>query len=236
MKKEYSTIPWIQGLSAVCLAALAGIIGPVLFFLIMTLLGSTQPGYNAFQQTISMLVFGPHGWLQTLVFLLFGFLLIVFAVRLFFSVNKRLGSRISIAFLILIGLGFFLIGIFPTQQTEVGIALHALIHRYTVWAVTILFILACLLLGLNFRSNPFWKRFSLYTIFTAVVTFILGIMFVVLPSDRHWIGLYERILLLNGLIWVAVVAIRLLLSCLSEWRKSQKLARDIQNSFPDKVV
>lgn len=220
MESRYSVRPWIQRLSVVCLTALAGIIGPVLFFSITTVLGSLQPEHNAFQQTISMLVFGPHGWLQTLVFLLFGFLLIVFAVRLFFSVNKRLGSRIGIVFFILIGLGFFLIGIFPTQQTEAGLALHAIIHRYTVRAISILFMLACFVLGLNFRSDPFWKKFSLYTIFTAVIAFILNIMVVAVPSDWYWIGLYERILLLNGLLWIAVMAIRLLLSCLREWRKS----------------
>src|SRR5262245_53119005 len=41
-----------------------GVAGTVLFLTIYLIEGATRPGYNAWQQTISSLSFGPGGWLQ----------------------------------------------------------------------------------------------------------------------------------------------------------------------------
>lgn len=224
--------PWVYSLSVVCLSAMAGFTSPLLFILITTTIGLVQPTYDPIQETISMLVFGPHGWLQTLVFFMFGFFLIVFIFRLYFAINRRLSSRIGIISLLVISLCFFLIGIFPTQRPEADLTLSSLIHRYTTGAISLLFSVACFAFALNFRTDPHWKRFSLYTFITGVVALAFIILLALAPSDWSWTGFYERMLLLCGLLWMTVVSIRLLISCLREWRKSRHLVINVSSDLP----
>lgn len=224
--------PWAHGLSVVCLSALAGVTGPILFLLIMTVTGLVQPVYDPIQETISMLVFGPYGWLQTLVFFLFGFFLIVFIFRLYLAIDRRVSSRIGIASLMVIGLGFFLIGVFPTQRPGTELTLYALIHRYTTGAISLLFTVACFAFALGFRTDPLWKRFSLYTFITGVIALTFIILLASTPLDWSWTGFYERMLLLSGLLWITVVAVRLLISCLREWRKSRRSLCNVSSNLP----
>jgi len=232
METKHDSKSWVQGLSLVCLTTLTGVIGPVLFLLITTIVESFQPGYDPLRETISILVWGPQGWLQTFIFLLFGFLLIVFAVRLYFAIGKSVSLRLGFASLVLIALGFFLIGVFPTQRPGMSLTLHSLIHVYTAYAISILFILACFAFALRFRADTRWKKFFLYTVITGVIALILNILWVVVPSDWYWKGLHERILVVNSLTWIAVMAVYLLQSCLRELWKSWRLLRALPNILP----
>ena len=200
--------------------SLAAISGPGLFLIIMTIVESLQPGYNRIQQTISMLVLGPYGWLQTVVFFVFGFLLIVFAVRLYFAIRKTRVSKFGVTSLILIGFSFFLIGIFPTQSPGTAPTLSSLIHRYAASSIAVIFPLACFLIAPGLRADPRWKGWFPYTIATGLLATIVAILGALVSPDWSWDGLHERVMLLNGLVWIEVTAIRLLLLCLGEWRRA----------------
>lgn len=214
---------WVPRLGIVCIITLVAIAGPILLLIIMNITQSLQPGYSRIQHTISMLVLGPYGWLQTVVFSLFGLLVIVFAVRLYFAVSRRRSSKIGIAFLILIGLGFILISIFPTQSPGTSSTMTVLIHKYTAGVISIVFPLVCFLIAPGLRGDPRWKGLFAYTLATGVLSIILIILGLIMPSDWLLSGLHERILLLNGFIWIEVIAIRLLFICLRERRKAQAI-------------
>ena len=224
IENKFVSKSWLSSLSVGCIAALSGITGPVLFLSIITIAELLQYGYDRIRETISMLVLGPYGWLVTVGFFLFGFLFIVFTLRLYSVVNKTLSSRIGIILLGLVGLGFFLVGIFPTQAPDTTLKLHALIHKQTAGAMSLLFSLACLALALGFRRDPRWKKLWLYTLITGSVTLILIIVAVPVASDWGWKGLHERVLLISGLVWTTVIAVRLIAACLHERRKLSTLA------------
>src|SRR5215469_16914469 len=66
------------------LCALAGMMGPLLFILGFTLAGWLTPGYSPLQESISSLgVEGPHPWIQNTNFVVFGLLLLAFALGFF---------------------------------------------------------------------------------------------------------------------------------------------------------
>lgn len=218
-EKESGAKLWANRLSIVCVMSIAAISGPVLFLLIMTIVESLQPGYDSIQQTISMLVLGSYGWLQTVVFFAFGLLFTVFAVRLYFAIAKPGVFKVGIAFLIIIGLSFIMIGIFPTQGPGAVPTLSSLVHKYTAGSIGALFPFACFFIAPGFRVDPHWRGWFVYTIATGLFALIVGILGAITSTEWSWGGLHERVLLLNGFVWIEVTAIRLLLLCIGARRK-----------------
>jgi uncharacterized membrane protein len=70
-------------LKACYFLGLAGIIGAVAFLLTVLALDIVQSGSNPVIKTISDLVHGSYGWLQSLAFALVGFWFFVFVSRLY---------------------------------------------------------------------------------------------------------------------------------------------------------
>ena len=210
-------------LGSACLATLSGVIAPILFLIILTIVETLQPGYNRIQQTISRLVLGPYGFLQTVAFFAFGLLLIVFAMRLGFAiVSTRRSAKIGAFFFNLIGLGFILVGIFPTENPGVALTFNAVIHQGTSVAIAVLFPLACLAIAPALKGDTRWKGAFAYTIATGIVALVLIILGVAMRANKLWSGLYERVLLLNGLVWIELVSYRLLRQCRYERREARK--------------
>jgi hypothetical membrane protein len=81
----HSSQKWSHRFTIICLSSLSGIVGPVLFLLVVLIIDAIQPEHNPVVETISELVHGSYGWVQTLAFFLLGFLLIVFTTRLYKS-------------------------------------------------------------------------------------------------------------------------------------------------------
>ena len=94
--KEGSAVSTVeQGLSIRWLA-LAGMIGPVLFALVVALLDIVQYKFlalNGFdpltQSPVIVNALGPYGWIQCVNFTIFGLLEIAFAIGLYQSVKGR---------------------------------------------------------------------------------------------------------------------------------------------------
>ena len=73
--------------------ALAGLIGPILFVTIFTIAGFLRPGYSAIRDAISDLGVGDDAWIQNANFLLFGALLVTFAIGFFRAMRHVIGHR-----------------------------------------------------------------------------------------------------------------------------------------------
>ena len=192
------------------LSALAGIIAPALFWLLSNIAAILYPGYNLFRQTVSQLVLGPYGWIQTVDFFIVGLLVIAFASGLCSSVQNRRGFRAGIGILFFVGFGTFLLGFFPTESQGTAATAQLTVHLGITSAVIGLFPFACFLLAPSFKADPHWKSLFVYTIATGVLGISLVIGTMRLPTDWTFFGIYERMLLANGLIWIEVLGIRLM--------------------------
>lgn len=97
----------------------AGIVGPVLFFVVFTIDGALTPGYSAWAEPISYLELGPAGWVQVANFIVLGVLLAAFAFAFFRRVRGRLGGvspAASTILLVVSGLGYVMAGLFVTPR------------------------------------------------------------------------------------------------------------------------
>jgi len=205
----------IGPLNIYSLLALAGIVGPV--FLIITFLTAafSVSGYSFIGDSISSLAWTPMGWLQSIGFLFAGFMVVFFTLGLFFSIRGTRGFKIGIGLIVLFGFGLLIIGAFKDDPAGSPHTIQGMIHMVTAGIVFSVFPIGSLLIGLSLRKDPYWKGLFIHTIFTTGLAsaFVIGYLF--LPEQLSWFGLYERVLLLNIVIWLEIMAIKLLRLSLS---------------------
>jgi chromate transport protein ChrA len=149
------------------------------------------------------------GWLQSICFLAMGLLLEIFVAGLFFNIRRARGFRAGIVLLALCGFVLMLIATFHMDAPGGPRTIDGTIHAIASYGLGLLFPIAILSLASSLKSTPNWKNIFVYTLIAGILAFglIIGAFFVELTS---WFGLYERIIILNALVWVEVVAVHFL--------------------------
>lgn len=187
-------------------AAIAGIVGPVLYTITWGLLGLLEPGYSHIRDPISNLsaVGSSHPLVMTIVIVVFAILLIGFAI----GVHRELptgfwGGPLAVA---LAGVGYVGIALAPLNLADSGDenVAHMLSATVTVFAM----MLAPALTFPRLRRASAWRNLSGYSIATTVVAFALMVM-ASLPAFADWEGLMQRLVLAVFLVWMVVIGIRL---------------------------
>jgi len=205
----------IGPLNVYSLLALAGIIGPVVLIVTNLMASFSVSGYSFIRDSISSLAWTPMGWLQSIGFLVVGLLVEVFAVGLLFSIRGTRGFRIGIGLLVCFGFGLLMIGAFREDPTGSLHTIQGTIHIVTAAIIFSVFPIASLLIGLGLRKDPYWKGLFRHTIVTSGLAFVFVIGHLFLLDQLSWLGLYERVLVANIVIWVEIMAIKLLRLSLS---------------------
>ena len=198
----------VSGLVLVSVRDLLIVCAPVLFQLAMVLAQSSQPGYNPLRDTISSMVWGPQGWLQTVNFFFFGALLMGLAWQLRPWLARSTWARVGGLLLLLVGAEFIVLGVCPTASPGGAKDAAAVIHGLTVYFIVFSFPAACFLMAKALRVGKLSEFIFPYTIVTGVFgmgLIVLGLFLMV--REAHWFGMLERVLLLNGFIWIEVVAV-----------------------------
>ena len=187
------------------LAALAGIIGPALFAILVTGLTIAESdfmrsiGWDPFGTVLdwpSGLALGPYSWLMTLTFFVCG------ALMAFFAYGLKLALKEKLATTLLMLAGFAMMGlIFTTDPTirSTPKTWHGILHDSFFAVLGITLMLGMLLLGQVFQKNEHWKNLSIYT---------WGTLALVIPT--FWLkGAAFYVFLSAILIWSEVIAFRL---------------------------
>jgi hypothetical protein len=192
------------------LAARIGLIGPVLFGLVVFTLTIFKYdfllslGWHPIDDPTfdwpSGLALGDLGWIMTATFMLSGLMMAIFASGLRLSLPRSRLSLISTVALTLAGLA--LAGLaFTTDPTltTVSRTWHGILHDLSFVALGLTLMPAMILLGLAFRQDARWFSLSLYTWITAALAF-----------PAFWLkGAAFYVFLLAVLAWSEVVALRL---------------------------
>jgi len=200
--------------------------GPVIFAATTVVLESIQPGYDRIHDTLSRLVWGQYGWLETGCFFLFALVLAALALNLNQLNIARRSLRSAILMISLMSVGFVIIGIIPTNAPGEPTTLTVSIHRFTAGIICFLFPMVCLSIARGLHGDPTSKNirvFSLVTGGTGIALSIVGLL--VIMTDTPWKGAIERIILANGILWIEVVGVWLL----SNQNRSQKLPNLLEN-------
>lgn len=194
--------------------ALAGIIGPILFWSVLIVMGQTQSDYSAFRHDISLLVLGANGWAQTANFVSFGLFVMVFQAGLQRAVapGKALGAINILA--LASGLGLVAVAIFPTDRTGTW-TIHGVIHLGIVVALALLLPVTCFTAATRLKHHPSWRGYAEFSVLIGVLAAVLTLMLLlawsgVWPALHPWLGLYERAVFALPSVWMEILAIHLL--------------------------
>lgn len=195
---------------------LAGVVGPIMFVLVFTIVGMARPGYSAVRQPVSDLGRGPNGWQLNVPLILLGLLLTTFVAGFFraFGVGPgRVRRWVSAGLLELPGIGFAVAGAFPLPSPVHWIVGATLVFLGSVPAFIVT--------GLFLRRDPAWRGWGTYSLVTGVVTLALAVAMFVLanpnsPVPLQITGLIERILFVEMLAWYAAVGWRIFREASSE--------------------
>ena len=190
------------------LAALAGMVGPLLLGAVITILTILERDFmlsigwklDAPLDWPSGLALGPIGWIMTLTFFLSGLLIIVFASGLRLRLPPLRSARIAIWLLILSGVGMMGL-ISPTDKTirTTPKTWHGILHDSSFTVIGLTLMPAMILLGFVFLKDKRWKNLAVYTWIT-----------VTLAIPTFWMkGFAFYFFLAAILAWCEVIAFRL---------------------------
>jgi MFS family permease len=199
--------------------ALVGIIGPIVVIVGDLAASLSTPGYSPVRDSVSSLALTRIGWLQSICFLAMGLLLEIFVAGLFFNIHRARGFHAGIVLLALCGFVLMLIATFHMDHPGAP-HIDGTIHTISSYGLGLLFPIAILSLAPSFKRTPNWKGIFIYTLIAGILAFGL-IIGAFLNEQKGWFGLYERIIILNALIWVEVVAIHFLRLLLRQEPKPQ---------------
>src|SRR5262249_28771813 len=113
-----------------------------------------------------------------------------------------------------LGAGFFatdaVLG-YPPGASSVS-TLHGTLHTLLGTVAGFALIAACIVLARRFGRDPAWRGWASYSIVVAILFFVFLIAEdeVTSPNPSAPSGLFQRLSLLVGWTWIALVAIRLL--------------------------
>jgi hypothetical membrane protein len=186
--------------------ALAGLVGPAMYVLDVTLVGLARPGYSVISQAVSELGGGPDGWQLNFALIALGVLLTSFTVGFFRSLTAWSGQArrwVCAGLLMLPSVGFAMAGIYPLPNP-----LHWLLGASLVFLGSIP---AFFVSGFWLRRELAWRGLGTYAVVAGWLTLLLVVLLfgIANPSSPAAsipvVGLVERVLVLEMLAWYAVV-------------------------------
>lgn len=208
----------VKGNISLRLAAVSGITAPVLWAILAVVGGLLRPGYNPLTQAVSELgeAGAPLGsaLAQRGVVGSFGLLTIVLAVALHGSIGAGRGSKAGPSLVATFGVFITLQALFfPCDPGCVNTSFTGEMHGWTGLAAFLALMLGMLAISQRMKKDGRWKSYRLYSVATVVVYVGLYIGFVLgyeVVSGLGVQGVMQRIVLGVPILWVEVVAIRLL--------------------------
>lgn len=200
------------------LFALSGVVGPLLFTILVIVSSLLQPDYSHMTHTISGLgeTGAPNAWIQNLNFVLMGVLTVAFGIGAHEGINNGRGSLLGPALIVLFGsVGLIGSGLFPADPGGTAVTTIGKLHRA---ASTIGFpaILAAMwIMGARLSKDGRWRGYDTYSRINSLVALLLFVLFGAVISGAITplgtiAGLLQRLLVFTIFSWMMVIAIRLL--------------------------
>jgi hypothetical membrane protein len=193
---------------------LAGVIGPVLFVVVLLVEGWTRPGYDPQRMYGSLLSLGDQGWQQIANFLVSGALFIAAAIGWRRSMPDGPGCRWVPILVGLAGIGLMLAGVFVTDPSHgyppgtpaggpLATSWHGAIHDLASVFVFLGLPVAMFIMARRFRGEG--SRWSLYSLASGVGVLLA---FFAMVAFADVLGVMQRVAIVIAFGWVARVSWR----------------------------
>lgn len=197
-----------------------GAVGCVLFIVAFLIEGAIRSDYNALRYPISSLSIGALGWMQVANFIITGLLILGFALGLRRALPPAPGATWGPLLIGLAGIGLIGAGIFTTDpvygyppsapillaQESVPGQLHDLFSVLVFLGLP----MACFVFSRHFLSlgERGWAVYSVLSGVGILVFFVLAAVgFSQTPGFVNFAGVYQRLSIITGWAWMALLAL-----------------------------
>jgi hypothetical membrane protein len=203
---------------AIRLLLAGGAIGPLLFIVVFLIEGATRPHYSVWQDAVSALSLGEGGWMQSTNFIVCGALVVGFAIGLRRVLRTGRGSTwgpilLGIFCLCLIGAGIFAtdpgLG-YPHEASTITLTVHGTLHNLLSLFGFASLIAACFVLARRDAADPAEHGWAWYSVATGLMVAVFFVLTGVVEVLGGPAGLIQRICIIVGWSWIALLAIRLM--------------------------
>jgi len=189
-----------------------GVAAPVIYLLTVLLGGAITPGYSHARQVIGALTAPgtPHRQLLELCFLAYNVATLLFAFGLLWRLRACRRRNLTVGALLLAGVAICGIFMFfaPTDAPEGPATLQGQLSIALDAARSLLIFLSILVMGLGFRGVPGVSFLWGYSVVSAVLTGMAGLMAVAGSAVRSpLLGVYDRVAMGAFLLWMLVLAL-----------------------------
>jgi hypothetical membrane protein len=201
--------------SMLSVLALAGIAGPIVFALVALMHSLLREDHSLVEHSVSALAAGPSGWIQNVNFLLFGLLMIVYAIGLHLGVNPSRWGLVGFALLVLSGIGLVWGWLFPATDATGSFDEGRLLH---IPGFIMTFLgggIGLIVMSRGMARDPRWRNLATYALLSGIAMLVLIVVggALVRPPGaplHAWFGLFQWVLLAVWLPCTVVLALRLL--------------------------
>ncbi|MDD1665760.1 MAG: DUF998 domain-containing protein [Methanomicrobiales archaeon] len=188
------------------LSAACGICGPVIYALVVFVLGLISPGYSQAAQLMSEL--GASGAPYALVmnlggFLLLGILLVIFSFGLYAALKPSLASRAGAILVAIAGLTYIGEAVFSCDKGCIPVTFAGSAHLFIGDLAVLDAVLAAFVLALAMRPDTRWKGYWEYSVASGYLVLVLLPFF---PFLVGLTGLMQRVVVAIIFLWLLVIA------------------------------
>lgn len=195
--------------------AVAGIVGPIIFAAAALAQSVLRPEHSLVAHPISALAAGPSGWVQDVNFLLFGSLMLAYAVGLHLGVRSTRWGVIGPAFLALSGVGLAGAGLFPATDATGAFSQGQVGHTVASFMVFLGTGIGLIVVSRRITHDTRWRSLATYALASGVAILILFFAFggLALPSGASlhpWMGAFQWVMVAIWFTCTVILALRLL--------------------------
>jgi hypothetical membrane protein len=175
-----------------------------------------RPGYSHVAEPVSALAAGPNGWIQNANFLIFGVLMMAFALGLHEGMRPTRRGVVGPALLVLSGVGLVLAGVFPWALDASGEYIVPPGHVVGAFTAFLPAGLGLIVLSRRMARDPSWRRLAAYSLGSGIAVAVLFLATgpLAVPDDaplHDWAGVLQRATVAVWFACTIVLALRLLL-------------------------
>lgn len=187
---------------------LAGIVGPLVYAVVLTVLGTLEPGYDPIMQSMSELgaVNATNAIIMnTLGFFLLGVMMVLFAIGLYACLPRSRLSAVGPVFIVASGMALALTGVFQCDAGCIDVTMMGSLHSLFATLAAIIMIPAPALVATHASKNPNWSRYALFSWTVTLLTAGLSALYSI-PEIEGVTGLLQRVSMAVPMFWIVVTA------------------------------
>jgi hypothetical membrane protein len=178
-----------------------GAAGAISFVVVFLINDAVRPNYDPVRDFVSEAAIGAGGWVQIANFIFTGCLLVFASAALSATAGRWTGILVALVGVSLVAAGVFVSDPAPRDRAT----WHGIAHNVASVVVFASLSAACFVAA-RWRSTPSWRWYS------GATGFALPIMFVTAGADANTSGLWQRLIIVAGWSWLAVLSLRALRS------------------------